>query len=228
MKLAFSTKQKTKIAILLFGIMICTLLVRFLEDRAVKEMGKAFASIYNDRLVPATDLFSIAENLLAKQALLETHFNNPQKPEDLKDLGKQLMIHNSAIDSLLTKYEHTFLVAAEQQYLIGLKKNLNTNRSIENQLIQNQENFSQTQTKAIYHDSLHPSFLALANNLSHLTKIQSVVGEELIREAKSISAGSQLYSSIQLILSILIGILIIGILSTSNVIKINSEKFNLN
>ena len=71
MKFAHSIKQKTKVALLLFCIMICLILVRILEDKSIKQMSESFASLYNDRLIPATDLFFIAEKLNLKKDLIE-------------------------------------------------------------------------------------------------------------------------------------------------------------
>ncbi|RYF20183.1 MAG: hypothetical protein EOO42_12885, partial [Flavobacteriales bacterium] len=51
--------------------MCCTLLIRFLEDKSVKKINESFISMYNDRLVPATDLYLIAENLYHKNTILQ-------------------------------------------------------------------------------------------------------------------------------------------------------------
>ena len=62
MKFAHSIKQKTKVALLLFCIMVCLILVRILEDKSIKQMNNSFISLYNDRLIPATDLFLLPKN----------------------------------------------------------------------------------------------------------------------------------------------------------------------
>ncbi|WP_199141686.1 MCP four helix bundle domain-containing protein [Pedobacter sp. ASV12] len=115
MKFSYSLKQKTKIALLLFCIMACTILIRVLEDKSIKDMGTSFVSMYNDRLVPATDLFMVAEKVHAKRHLLASH--------TAMDLQQSKNIDQS-IDSLLDKYAKTFLVKSEKSQLQNLKNSL--------------------------------------------------------------------------------------------------------
>ena len=69
-----------KIAGLLFCIMACTLLIRFLEDKSVKNMNKSFVSMYNDRLIPATDLFFVAEHTYQKKSSWKWFYMNQNSP----------------------------------------------------------------------------------------------------------------------------------------------------
>jgi hypothetical protein len=122
MKFAFSLKNKLKIAFLLFCIMCCTLLIRFLEDKSVEQINESFISMYNDRLVPATDLYFIAENLYYKNEILqETLLGNVVQPSiALVKMNK----HNRKIDSVINKYELTLLVKQEQKFFKRSKKSI--------------------------------------------------------------------------------------------------------
>lgn len=195
MKLAYSLKQKTKIAVLLFSIMTCTILIRLLEDRSIRDLNESFVSLYNDRLIPATDLFYVSEHIHAKSILL----NN--KAIDEPQRQSQLSLHNKAIDSLIRKYEKTYLVKQEKQHLATLKKSLLANNQMEGQALK---------------------------DLTQLMKIQTQVGKELIEESEFAISGTKIYSAVQMVLAIIIGILIVGILFTSSVVKISNHKFNLN
>jgi hypothetical protein len=64
--------------------------------------------------------------------------------------------------------------------------------------------------------------------LSALIKIQSKVGSELIKGSEIFVSGTKVYSTLQVILAIVIGIMIVAIVSASNAVKVQSEKFNLN
>jgi hypothetical protein len=66
------------------------------------------------------------------------------------------------------------------------------------------------------------------DKLSALIKIQSKVGDELIKDSKIFVSGTKIYSTFQVILAIAIGIMIVGIVSASNVVKIQNDRFNLN
>ena len=223
MNFRHTIKQKSKIAIFLFGVMVCTLLIRFLEDKSIKEMNNAFISMYNDRLIPATDLFYLAENLYAKRYLIET-FTENKFPLTKVELLKKLWDHEANINSLITKYEKTFLTPQEKKHLEELKAQLKKNYELENlrfkdQTSSNKEEFTQ-QTKA--------SFNSIVKKLTELTQLQRKVGEELIKNSNYVASGINFYSNIQFILAIVIGILIVAIVTTSNVVKVANDKFNLN
>lgn len=223
MSFKHTVKQKSKIAIFLFGVMICTIMIRILEDKSIKSMNNAFVSMYNDRLIPATDLFYLAENLYEKRYLIETIVEETL-PETKISLIKKLGSHDANINSLIRKYEKTFLTPQEKKNLEELKILLTTNNKIENvvltnQAISNKEEFIK-QTTA--------SFNSIAKKLTELTQIQRKVGEELIKDSNYMASGSNFYSNIQFGLAIVIGILIVAIITTSNVVKVANEKFNLN
>ncbi|RZJ82521.1 MAG: hypothetical protein EOO47_00230 [Flavobacterium sp.] len=224
MKATHSIKQKTKVAVLLFCIMVCTILIRILEDHSIKNMGNAFTSLYNDRLIPATDLFYISESIYAKRFLIENHLNATAVDSDLVD---KLNKHDIIIDSLLKKYEQTFLVKNEKNHLIQLKNKLIENKNLETKIL-NIPIEASSSTLVEFNKTASKSYQQIFENLTALTKIQTKVGEELIKESKSIIAGTNIYSNIQLLLAVVIGILIVSIMFTSNVIKVKQEKFNLN
>ena len=134
MKFAFSLKNKLKIAFLLFCIMCCTLLIRFLEDKSVEKINESFISMYNDRLVPATDLYFIAENLYHKNKILqEIIFGDVtvQRSIGIVKMNK----HNRKIDSIINKYELTLLVKQEKNFLHDLKKALTVQQGLEAKII---------------------------------------------------------------------------------------------
>lgn len=225
MNLPFSFQQKLKVAILLFCIMACTLLIRILEDKSVKNMGIAFASIYNDRLVPATDLFQISAHIYKKMQLSNNYIHDNQIFNN-KSNYKSLQQEDSSVDSLLRKFEGTYLVATEKGNLSNLKKSIAQNRSLEKKLFTDNDNI--TKSSVVYENTLNQSYLAIVKNLSALSKIQSEVGEDLIKESRRLMVGTNFFSTIQFILAIIIGVLIVSILFTSNVLQIKPEKFNLN
>lgn len=227
MKFAHSIKQKTKVALLLFCIMVCLILVRILEDKSIKQMNNSFISLYNDRLIPATDLFFIAEKLNLKKDLIESYLNNELPLNSQKNIQQSLLSYNESIDSLLLKYEKTFLVNLEKKHLIELKSNILASRIIEKNITSNSQLKEKSDTESIT-ILLKDSYKGIFNKLSELTQIQSKIGDELIKSSKSIVSGSNLYSTIQFFLAIIIGVLIVSILFTSNVINIKNENFKLN
>ena len=223
MKFAFSLKNKLKIAFLLFCIMCCTLLIRFLEDKSVEKINESFISMYNDRLVPATDLYFIAENLYYKNEILQEILlgdTNVRPSTGMEQLNK----HNRKIDSVINKYELTLLVKQEKSFLNDLKKALLVQQGLEVKIL----NMAGTEGRAIYESMGRNAATRTLTKLSALIKIQSNVGNELIKGSEIFVSGTKVYSTLQVILAIVIGIMIVAIISASNAVKIHSEKFNLN
>ncbi|RZK54584.1 MAG: hypothetical protein EOO91_15670 [Pedobacter sp.] len=221
MKMAFSIQQKAKIALLLFCIMACTILIRLLEDKSLNSMNNAFVSMYNDRLIPAADLFYVSEILFEKRDLIEKH--RRLKISVAEQTAKLMAIRNLKIDSVLKKYGQTFLVSDEKSSLQQLKQRLITHQTLENDAI-----FHANHSDVFAFEELNYSYKEILKNLSLLTKTQTLVGKELIKESESLYAGTKIYSAIQFVLAIVIGILIVSIIFASNVIKVKQEKFNLN
>ena len=221
MKFAFSLKNKIKIAFLLFCIMCCTLLIRFLEDKSVKKINDSFISMYKDRLVPATDLYFIAENLYHKSTVIQNLLNKDISSNAGLSLVK---MHNSKIDSVINKYELTVLVKQEKSFLSELKKALSHQNNIENRILIAAE----AESLKIYDSIGRVAANQTLNKLSSLIKIQSDVGDELINDSKIFVSGTKVYSTFQIILAIAIGALIVGIISASNAVKVQQDKFNLN
>jgi hypothetical protein len=228
MRFAYSIKQKMKIAVLLFCIMACTILIRFLEDKSVKSMNESFVSMYNDRLIPATDLFYVAENAYAKKSMIEDFLNTYEQSFNAAVFKEQLASYNKAIDSLIKKYEKTFLVKQEKEKLIVLKDGLESTGKIEDQIMTFADKRDISSARKLYSQEGRASSKGTIQKLSELMRIQTQVGEELIKDSAFMVSGSKLYSTLQVALAILIGILIVGIVFTSNVVKINNDKFNLN
>lgn len=227
MKFAFSLKNKLKTAFLLFCIMCCTLLIRFLEDKSVKKINESFVSMYNDRLVPATDLFFIAENLYQKNSILQNVLSSSNQLIHPSVGQVQLAKHNRKIDSVINKYELTLLVKQEKSYLNDFKNSLAQQKMQENKiLVLSTSNV--LKGRDLYESIGKNVSVETLKKLSALIKIQSKVGDDLIKDSKIFVSGTKVYSTLQVILAIAIGIMIVAIVSASNAVKIQNDKFNLN
>ncbi|RZK50105.1 MAG: hypothetical protein EOO99_02650 [Pedobacter sp.] len=223
MRLGYSVKQKTKIAIFLFGVMVCIILIRVLEDKSVKELNKSVASLYDDRLIPATDLFYIAENLYAKRYLLNNIIENQDDAAYIAAI-KKLGGHDDRVKGLMEKYEKTFLTTTEKQQIELLKKHLKSYNSLEGEILKKRGNLDED-VYAKRNDSL---FNGLINQLTTLTHIQKAVGEELIQNSKFEASNSKIYSNIQFALATVIGILIVAVISTTNEPRVTPRDYNQN
>jgi len=226
MKWTYFIKQKIKVAFLLFCIMACTILIRVLEDKNVKNITNSLLSLYDDRLIPASDIFYMAEHLHAKRYLILNFMSSPS-PSQLQALDSQLKPHSLAIDSLLKKYSETYLVAQEKQYLDSFKELLTKYRGLEKQLLEMPLSEILQKTGQFKKESE----IALGNaisKLSELEKLQTQVGRELMADAQFVVSGTKLFSVLQIGLSIVIGVMVVVLVLESKSVVKKQQPFNMN
>jgi len=226
MKIAYTIKQKTKIATLLFAVMACTILIRILEDKSVESMNRSFVSLYQDRLIPATDLFYIAEHVYAKKYALDGFLYGAGA--DVAALKREFGQLNGRIDVLLQKYERTFLVKSEQANLLALKQQLGTVKHAEQQVMIRTAADGLAAGRLLHETSGREASKNALDQLNELIRIQTQVGAELIDDSAFMASRSKFYSVLQITLAVFIGVFIVAIISASNVVNIRSDKFNLN
>jgi hypothetical protein len=227
MRFAYSLKQKVKIATLLFFVMTCSILITILEEKSVNKMNESFSSLYNDRLIPAMDLFQVVEIVYSKKSLLEEliYRNNPT---DLNASEVTLKRSNFTIDSLIGKYEKTFLVQKEKELLLILKNQLTDLEETEQTILQLLTTDNKSKAHNLFEGSGQVTSDRIVKNVSNLMRTQKQVGTEIITDTAFVVSGSRIYSNLQIALAVVIGILIVGILFTSNVVYMKNDKFNLN
>jgi hypothetical protein len=227
MRFAYSLKQKVKIATLLFFVMTCSILITILEEKSVNKMNESFSSLYNDRLIPAMDLFQVVEIVYSKKSLLEELIYR-DNTEDLRISAATLKRSNFTIDSLIGKYEKTFLVQKEKELLLLLKHQLSDLVATEQAIMELLTSGNKSKANHLFEGSGQITTDRVVKNISNLMRTQKQVGTEIITDTAFVVSGSRIYSNLQIALAVVIGILIVGILFTSNVVYIKNDKFNLN
>ena len=109
-----------------------------------------------------------------------------------------------------------------------LKKSLSGTTEVENRILAIAATQGIAEARKLYISEGRASSAMTIKKLAELMRIQRQIGEELIKDSAFMVSGNKLYSTFQVALAILIGVLIVGIVFTSNVVKINNDKYNLN
>lgn len=228
MKFSFYIQQKLKIAILLFLVMGCTILIRILEDKSVNDMNTSFKSLYNDRLIPSVLLHDINLLLTEKNWTLEKYIQGSIEIQP-DYISSVIEINNKKIDSLLLIYDKTYIVETEASQLKNLKTAIKEYKIQENQVISYILNNQPGLANNLYEINAKKTFLKISQNINYLLTTQINVGSELINDVDDIVSGTKLYSAIQIGLAIVIGLLIMGILFAVKSTKTVPQKdFHLN
>lgn len=228
MKWTLFIQQKLKVAGLLGLVLVIVIITNLVERKRVDEMGESFISFYQDRLVPAADIFYFAENLYQKHLYVQKYLL-VKDTESLSNMSKVLNRHNAIIDSLVRAFDLTYQVETEYLCFDGFKSKINHYKDLEFTILALAEGGQTQQALDIFDQKAAPLFRGLVSDLKELTEIQTEVGLTMINTSMGSVAGSQLISNLQIGLILLIGIIIEVLILTSRVIKTRQrQKFNLN
>lgn len=227
MKWTFIVQQKVKVAVLMGSVMLLIALTNLMEQKNLESMSKSFSSIYYDRLIPATDIFYLTEHLYSKRLLMENllYSANSTTKEEVKN---SLAGHNQEISSLVNKFSQTYLVELESKTLEEFRMEIEDYNNIENKIIALYESKSRQDAIALYESEGKPNLLKNLANLKDLTRIQSTVGLELIKDSRGVISSSNILMSLQIIITIIIGMCAQALVMASRMTNRTSSNVNLN
>jgi preprotein translocase subunit SecG len=233
MKWSFVIQQKMKAALLLGGIMVLIILGTLLSRHNMEGVNRSFSSIYQDRLIPATTIIYLTENLYGKRLLLEKYLFTQESQSDAA-VKAALNNHNKSIDSLIRLFEKTYLVDQEAKSLEIFKMQLSDYRILEDRILALSRSGATVESKSLFAGNGAGTFQGAITNLNELAGIQSDIGKNLMKESRSNIASSSIISFLQIALAVIIGLMIMVLIRNSQIIskpKISGEKsqyFNLN
>lgn len=226
MKWTYAIPQKTKTAILLFCVMASVILFNLIERSNVARMNSFVTSINNDRLIPATVIFHLTDNLYRKHFAMQNFLATDTN--DTKEIKAELTSHNKAIAQLINEFEQTDLVEDEAISLNELKSEIRNQAQIEQQILTLSENNRKSAGKALFEANAELSLNAAIGQLSKLTEVQTTVSGQLLADTKSVLAVSRLLSILQLVLVLVIGKMIFSLISASQIMRPKSRNSHLN
>jgi hypothetical protein len=213
--------DKLKVASILALLMGGIILSNIFEKRMLENNRKSIESIYEDRLQPATDLFEMRQLIANRVYILEQIVDKKQYSDEiLKEELKQIDVR---FNILMERYEKTYLVPEEKAFISILKADILKLDQLSKGLV-NSENSLTAENLA----KLKPLSDEVNKDLSELSKMQSKIGQEILTAySKDISIGNVL-NSLQIILSIIIGVIVFMLFSNRRVTLIKVKKHNLN
>ncbi|WP_374165189.1 MCP four helix bundle domain-containing protein [Arcticibacter sp. MXS-1] len=215
MRWTFVIQQKVKVACVLFSIMLLIMLFSFLEKRNISQVNESATSIYKDRLVPATDIFYLSEHLHGKRFLME-HLLRPEARETAR-AGQQLQAHNRSVDQLIQKFEKTYLVEDESRYLAQLKSEVEAYNRLEARILHLIAQGDQAGASSLYQAKGRASLEQTTRKLALLARVQTTVAGELIKSSEGTVASASLISSLQIVLAIITGLIVLSLVFASRI-----------
>lgn len=196
-----------------------------MESYNVTRISKSFNSIYEDRLIPAVDLFSIADHIHSKRNQLSIFLFTDKISSS--EIINYINNENVRLDKLINKYESTHLVRAETDYLIRLKKNLSDHQRDELALIKTAAKDKDIARNLYLNSTVH-LYNELTKDLMRLTQVQTRVGRELLRDSQISQSSLGFISQLQFVIAIILGLVIMILVVTDQQVNIRQEKYKLN
>ncbi|WP_026899216.1 MCP four helix bundle domain-containing protein [Daejeonella oryzae] len=225
MKWAFAIQRKIRVAILLAIMMLVIIMFSLMESYNINRISKSFNSIYEDRLIPAVDLFSIADQINDKRDHLFTFLFTDEISMD--EMKTYLKAANIRLDSVLEKYESTYLVKEESGHLQNLKRNLQIYQRDELLLI-NAASGNKEVARSLYLKNTVQLYKELNKDLRQLTQVQTQVGKNLVIESVKTQASSTFITQLLLIITVILGVVIVILVITGKQFMLKQEKYQMN
>lgn len=173
-QLSGSAGAKFRLAAVLLFTFTAILGSKFWEDSYIESLRRDCGSMFQDRLLPATTLFHLSDEIHTKRHTLEGYLRSADANRDSAieyEMGK----HDAAIEHWVGQIEQTYLVAEESRLLNELKATLRAYNGIEQSLL-DRRRAGQTVS---YNSEIRSAFEQVRRELLGLTKVQQEVGREL-------------------------------------------------
>jgi hypothetical protein len=226
MKWTFIIQQKIKMIVLLTSLIALIGITNYIEHRNINYIDKSFNSIYYDRLIPATELLHMTQNLYKQRMLLERAVisNNP----DVQHLEKSLSDFTANTEQRIANFEKTFLVKHESYALVTFKRCMFQYETVEKKIIDALDDNRIAEAREIYRDQLPSKFSETLSKLEDLSSIQTSVGKHILEDSRSAISNSSIVLTLQIVTAIIIGLMTHGLIIASRMANVNVNNFHLN
>lgn len=208
MKWAYQVQDKMKAVAVLLLIIVLILANNIANRRTFSNLNEYIASIYKDRLMPATYIFQLTDHLYQKRLLNDTTAQT--------NLSNNVQYaHDTAITKLISTYETTYLTTAEKAQWATFKKELQQYNALTSAAVRD--------AKAV-----NTSFTKVIQCLNALSEIQAKEGSNLFKTSIISISGTVITSQLEIALLLVLGIFALILISVNNNKLIQMQKPGLN
>lgn len=226
MKWTFIIQQKVKVIVLLTSMIVLIGVTNYMEQQNIDRMHESFKSIYYDRLIPATEIFHMTQNLYNQRILMETALRSSQPVSP--NLNEALRNLTRNTDERIVSFEKTFLVQHESYALVAFKRGMHDYETIEAEIVKTLLAGHREKALEIYYQRLRPKFSQTLRELEDLSSIQTSVGKDILEQSRSTLSNSNLILILQIVTAIIIGVMTHGLIIASRMANVNVNNFHLN
>lgn len=228
MKDLFSIKpEKRKRLILLLSLFFALILIaELIENKNLQKIDSDFSSLYEDRLIPASQIYVLSDLLHEKQLIFE-HLNENEFRIGSGDLDK-IQEENRKINNILAEYETTYLVEEEVEQLANFKTNFKAYQEVETEILYHLENKNFGVAQVLINSKGRKLFNDANSHLNRLAEIQPEIGRELLADYRSSFGSSSLLYYFKIAITLLFGVFVLRLLGLVKLVSQPKQKFELN
>lgn len=207
MRLIRQLSNREKI-ILSFLVLLVTLNgSTILVSSNLNNFSYAFKSMLEDRLVPASEIARIQENLYQNRFALLKGITQLQEK-----VGRDIARNNQEIDELTLMYAKTYLTPKEADELDEYRKQIEAYRKLESQVLRLIEKDSTQAALNIFMQQSVPAFDKLQHTMHSLENIQLVVGKDLYQDADHTVSIIQLFGYLSIAIALVLTVYMLKVL----------------
>ncbi|WP_037319642.1 MCP four helix bundle domain-containing protein [Salegentibacter sp. Hel_I_6] len=218
-------KKRKRLILVLSVFFALLLLTEFIEKRSLKSIDEDFSSLYQDRLLPASQMYELSELLHEKRMLFENVNDNSGV---VKFNLAEITAYNNQIDQVLHDYGKTYLVNKEEVYFKDFKKHYQEYLILENTIINNLQEGAYNKADYLINKNAEDFFKILNLDLHNIASVQPEVGKQLMAHYKTSSGITSLLYYFKIALTILIGLFVLRLLGLEQLLRHPRQKFELN
>jgi hypothetical protein len=187
---------------MMLGLFVLLILGSALWERSyMRVVEDSCASMYDDRLIPATSLFHLGDQVHSRRLVLEEHLLGHGEL-DLAQVHYELGRLDGGIAASIAEIERTHMVEDESELLHEFRAQLVLYTRFEQALLADLA----AGEEVSYDGAIRKAFEDLRAELIALTSIQESVGEDLNRRAFAAAAGASMLTHFQLGAGLILGL----------------------
>jgi len=206
MKWAYIIKDKMKAVAVLLLIIVLILVNNISNRKTFSKLNESIASIYKDRLMPATYIFQLTDHFYQKKLL-----PNVQTAENAVVSAK----HDSAVATIIKTYETTYLTAVEKKQWVSFKRELENYNALTVAPVQNDE-------------AINKSFDNVLKGLNALSEIQASEANHIFNISTIDVSGTVIMSHLEIALLLILGIFALVLISANDNKLMQVQRSELN
>lgn len=204
MKWAYQVKDKTKVVAVLLLIIVLILINNIANRKTFSKLNESIASIYKDRLMPATYIFQLTDHLYQKKLLQNTTGNKADYTN-----------HDAPIARIIKTYESTYLTASEKKQWNSFKETMERYNRLIAQPVKDEK-------------AIEESFNTAMQSLNELSKIQASEGKHILSVSSIDISGTIIMSHLEVALLLILGIIALVLMSVNDnkLMQIQNPRLN--